>query len=122
MKNKELPEDEILYRVRLPEVIFGEENLFLATADGNGMTDFGIDDGDELLFSAGREPKPGDVVVAGVPGFGKMVRQYLKTEDGKYCLHASGEEPREDVIADEADFYGVLAWIIKKFRAPSEDA
>ena len=76
----------------------------------------------KLIFSTSREPKPGDIVAVCVPGGERMCRQYLKTEDRKYRFHASGEEPREDVVADEADFYGVLAWIIKDLRVPVEDA
>lgn len=47
---RQIPEDAVIQYIDLPISLFGERKLFAATAAGNGMTDFGIEDNDTLFF------------------------------------------------------------------------
>ena len=112
-----ITDDEVKEAVRLPVSIFGKRDMFTVDADGNGMTDFGIDDGDTLFFESNRVPKPGDVVVVETKEHGRAVRQLLVDKSGgTYIFHAKGKEPREDIMSREPEIYGVLVYILKPFR------
>lgn len=100
--------------IQFPEDVFGKEDLFVAYADGNGMTGFGINDGDALFLSREREPKSGDVVMAKAEGQA-FIRQILANEKhGTFILRANGTEKREDVETAEPEIFGVLVYILKK--------
>ena len=109
-----IEDSEFKKYVKIPEELFGKEKLFVAYADGNGMTGFGINDGDTLLLSMEREPVLGDVVMARADGQ-VFMRQILENkEHGTYILHADGIQKREDVETMEPEILGVLAYILKK--------
>ena len=109
-----IADSEFKKYVKIPEELFGNEKLFVAYADGNGMTGFGINDGDTLLLSMEREPKLGDVVMARV-GVQVFMRQILTCEEhGTYILHADGVQKREDVETAKPEILGVLAYILKR--------
>ena len=103
---------------RLPTGLFGEEKLGVGIACGNGMSDFSVRNGDEIFVTLDREPKPGDVVLVSVDGSEWMLRQLLIDEStGAYRLHASGTEPREDLLCNEMKIYGVLSHVVRDLRA-----
>lgn len=110
-----LQENRIPYSIEVPEQIFPERDLIIATALGNGLTDFGIQDLDTLFFSTSTTAKIGDVVMVGWDGGDPIVRQLLVDIDsGNYILHASGAEMREDVYTPAPEIYGVLAYVLKR--------
>ena len=111
-----MTDDEVKESVRLPVSLFGKMDMFAVEADGNGMTGFGIDDGDTLFFESNRVPKPGDVVVVETKEHGRAVRQLLVDKSGgAYIFRAKGKEPREDIISSDPEIYGVLVYILKPF-------
>lgn len=110
-----LKAEQIPYFIEVPEHIFPEKDLIIATARGNGLTDFGICDSDTLFFSPSTTAKIGDIVMVGWEGGDPIVRQLLvDIESGNYILHASGTETREEVYTPAPEVYGVLAYILKK--------
>lgn len=112
-----IDDNEIQSSIRVPQLLFGNEELLVVYADGNGMTGFGIDDGDTLFISTDREPKSRDVVMAKADGQ-TFMRQILANEEhGTYILHADGVEKRDDVETAEPEMFGVLTFILKKYAA-----
>lgn len=112
-----IDDNEIQISVRVPQMPFGNEELLIVYADGNGMTGFGINDGDTLFISTDRKPKSGDVVMAKADGQ-TFMRQILANEEhGTYILHADGVEKRDDIETAEPEVFGVLTFILKKYAA-----
>lgn len=115
---RQIPENEIIQYIDLPVSLFGEKKLFAATAAGNGMTNFGIDNDDKLFFYKDQTPKPGDIVLVGVDSHAPMIRQLLiNSNASSYLLHASGAEIREDISTKEPQIYGVLAYVLKAIKS-----
>ncbi len=113
----QIPEEKIIEYISLPVSLFGNRQLFATTAAGNGMNDFGIDDGDRLFFYRDQEPTPGDVVMVSVNGCDPIVRQVvIDNANDTYVFHASGLETREDVISASPAIMGVLAFVLKQPR------
>ena len=112
-----IDDNEIQSSIRVPQLLFGNEELLVVYADGNGMAGFGINDGDTLFISTDREPKSGDVVMAKADGQ-TFMRQILANEEhGTYILHADGVEKRDAVETAEPEVFGVLTFILKKYAA-----
>ncbi len=86
------------------------KNVVMATAAGDGMTDFRIHNEDTLFIELGKTPNPGDIVfVCPSAGETPIIRQILVDEArGTFCLHASGIEPREEIYCTEPIVYGVV--------------
>lgn len=106
--------------VDLPEDIFQDvKNSFMIRANGNGMHDAGIDDGDYLLFQKTDQLGSGEI---GAFVYGTdhrtTCRIYKKLNEKTYLLATSTE--REPVrVDDDAEFQilGRLLYIIKDVRA-----
>lgn len=112
-----IDDNEIQSSIRVPQMLFGNEELLIVYAVGNGMTGFGINDGDTLFISTDREPKSGDVVMAKADGQTFMRQILVNEERGTYILHANGVEKRDDIETAEPEVFGVLTFILKKYAA-----
>lgn len=113
-------EEEIKEYVHFPERLIPDSSIVVATAAGNGLTDFGIYNADFLFFSTATKPKIGDIVLVRASNNGTMVRQLLIDIDKEmYILHASGMEPREDIYIAAPEIIGVLAYTMRRYRQQS---
>lgn len=110
-------EEEIKEFIRFPESIIPDPSIVIATAAGNGLTDFGVYNDDILFFSTATKPQIGDVVLVRTGETGTMVRQLLIDIDKEmYVLHASGMEPRKDIYMESPEIIGVLAYTMRTYR------
>jgi hypothetical protein len=71
-------------------------------ARGEALARFGIHDGDTLDVDLDSEPAEGDIVVANLPGMGRVLRQ-LRFVGGAALLCSSNPE-RPAIPVDQADF------------------
>ena len=116
-------EDEIKEYIRFPDRLIPDKSIVVATAAGNGLTDFGVYHNDILFFSTATCPKIGDVVLVRTEEQGTMIRQLLVDLDkDMYVLHASGLEPREDINIAEPEIIGVLAYTMRQYRQACKSA
>ena len=107
--------------VSLPESVFGKGPFYLLRADGDSMTDVGIDDGDLVLIRRQSTASVGDVVVA----LDEHNQNTLKTfagidgESGCAVLRYENRERYPDKIIRmrELVVQGVAARIIKNVKA-----
>jgi len=110
-------EEEIKEFIRFPESIIPDPSIVIATAAGNGLTDFGVYNADVLFFSTATKPQIGDIVLVRTGETGTMIRQLLIDIDKEmYVLHASGMEPREDIYIEAPEIIGVLAYTMRRYR------
>ena len=108
-------EDNIEY-VRLPVAIFGDREMSICTADGDGLSGLGIRDGDQLIFASDIVPKDRDVVMFKANGSVLTARQLVideKADQYRFRMVCLG--PREDIISSDPEIYGVLIYILKPF-------
>lgn len=116
-----LPFEKAVSIAQLSIDVIDEDGIITGTADGNGMSDFDIWDKDLLFFSTMQAPKIGDVVLVGINGEKPIARQILADlKSDKYVLHASGVEEREDIYTDNPEIYGVLAYILRRYKNPQK--
>lgn len=112
------PENQV-GTIALPEDIFKDaENSFMIRANGNGMRDAGIDDGDFLMFQKTDHLASGEV---GMFVYGNdrrtACRIYKKLNGKTYLLTTSAE--REPVCVDndpEFVILGKLVYVVKDVR------
>lgn len=94
------------------EQVKGAKDCFALKVRGDSMTGAGIFDGDFVIASMNRQPKPRDIVVALVDG-GSTVKRYM-TERGRPYLKP--ENPKYKNISPESDLQiqgvvvGVMRW------------
>lgn len=96
--------------IALPEAIFGKGEFYILKANGDSMTDAGIDDGDWVVIKKQTHAKNGDIVVALSNGMNNL--KYFYRENG-YAILRSANEKYEDIRTDELSIQGIAVKIIK---------
>jgi SOS regulatory protein LexA len=87
---------------------------YLVKVSGDSMIDAGILPGDIVVVDRGRQPKPGDIVIAQVDGDWTM--KYFTREKNKVVLQPANKkykpiEPRENMTIG-----GVVVANVRKYR------
>jgi repressor LexA len=112
-----LAEQRVEEMLPLPEDLTGPGELFLLTVRGDSMVDAGILDGDHVVVRADAEARPGDVVVAGIPGDEATVKTWGKPRGGQVVLlpanEARGYQP---MVFDpsEVQVYGKVVTVLRR--------
>lgn len=99
--------------VRLPVSIFGRGEFYILVANGDSMTDIGIDDGDRVLIRSQDYAEPGQVVVALMEDEATLKRYY--PEKGRVRLHPENEH-MDDIYVDDCVIQGVAVKVLKDIR------
>lgn len=96
--------------IALPEVIFGKGEFYLLKANGDSMTDAGIDDGDWVVIKKQDHANEGDIVVALADGMNTL--KYFHCDNGYAVLRAANPN-YEDIYLKDLSIQGVAVKIIK---------
>ena len=113
----ESEQEQVEEYVSLPESIFGKGGCYLLRAQGDSMTDAGIEEGDLLVIRMQQDARVGDIVVALDQEQQNTLKRYggRSKETGKFRLEYMNEEryPGEVIEVPEFTVQGVVRHIIK---------
>ena len=108
-------EEELVDTMNLDEFLIQHpEQTYLIKVTGDSMVDAGIHEGDFVVVERGRQPKPGDVVIAQVDGEWTM-KTYDKRQGVIVLIAANKKYPpikpsRELVVG------GVVVAVLRKYK------
>ena len=107
---------------RLPVSLFGDRDMkyFIATAQGNGMINAGIHDGDNLVFVATDTPDNFSIVYAILDNGEKFCRRYIKEGEKIRFRREDGVTP--DIVVDKCQIIGQMVSLIRNFPRMQEVA
>ena len=96
-----------------------DKDYFMVTAQGNGMREMGINDGDTLIVEVCDKLEDGDYGAFVTKEHSFLMRRYRVTENGDvYLVAASPERAPTHITKDDASFkiIGKLVGLIKDLR------
>ncbi|MGN0362472.1 MAG: transcriptional repressor LexA [Bilifractor sp.] len=105
-------EENIEEYVKLPESLFGAGSFYLLHADGESMTDAGIDDGDLVLIRRQPDAQPGQIVVALIGDEATLKRYYPEPENHRVRLHPENSS-MDDIYVENCEIQGVAVKVLK---------
>lgn len=98
--------------VRFPAIIFGNDDMFIATAAEDYLHDCGIHKDDMVIFHRQNHADYGQIICALVGGELFMRHYVLDAEKGVPCLKSANPD-----VQDVYDFniIGTVAWVLRRF-------
>ena len=109
-----LAQENIEETMPLPADLTGDGDLFMLRVRGDSMIDAGILDGDFVVARVQPIPRPGDIVVAGIPGDEATVKTWSVRDDKVVLLPANSRlEPMEFEPSD-VQVYGRVVTVMRK--------
>jgi repressor LexA len=98
----------------VPADLTGDGDLFMLRVRGDSMIDAGILDGDFVIVHSQPEARPGDIVVAGIPGEEATVKTFERA-DGLVVLRPHNER-LEPMVFDPADvqIFGKVVTVMRR--------
>ncbi|MDO4751417.1 MAG: translesion error-prone DNA polymerase V autoproteolytic subunit [Akkermansia sp.] len=89
---------------------------YYVRARGESMLGAGIEDGDILVVDRALSPADGNIIIAAVNG--EFTVKRLEIRDGSVRLLPENPayRPIELCKSDEAEFFGVVTWVIKQLK------
>ncbi len=109
-----LAQEQVEELVPLPADFTGEGELFMLRVRGESMIDAGILDGDFIVARVDREPKNGDVVVAGIPGDEATVKTYRRAGSSVVLEPANPTMQPMEFDAAEVQVYGRVVTVLRR--------
>lgn len=109
-----LAQEQVEELVPLPADFTGEGELFMLRVRGESMVEAGILDGDFIVARVDREPKNGDVVVAGIPGDEATVKTFRRQGASVTLEPANPTFEPMTFDADEVQVYGRVVTVLRK--------
>ena len=113
----ESEEEQVEAYVSLPESIFGKDSCYLLRAQGDSMTDAGIEEGDLLVIRMQQEARVGDIVVALDGDRQNTLKRYGGRDEktGRFRLEYMNETRYPGAVIEVPEFcvQGVVRHIIK---------
>ena len=107
-----LEEEAIQCYVSLPTELFGHGKFYLLKANGDSMTEAGINDGDIVVVRQCSEAEEGQIVVALVENENTLKRIFYDKTTGETILHPENAS-MEDIRVKECMIQGVAVHVIK---------
>lgn len=98
--------------IALPEFIFGKGEFYILKANGDSMTDAGIDDGDWVVIKKQNFANEGDIIVALVEGANNL-KYFYRDKEKNYAILRSANKNYKDIFVSELFIQGVATQIIK---------
>ena len=109
-----LAQENVEEIVPVPADFTGEGDLFMLRVRGDSMINAGILDGDFVIAKAQTEAKPGEIVVAGIPGDEATIKTY-DTRDGSIVLIPHNDRLEEMVFAPgDVQIFGRLVTVMRR--------
>ena len=110
----QLEEEYIESYVALPTSLFGNGQFFILRANGDSMTEAGIDDGDLVIVRQTERAEEGQIIVALIDdGTTTLKRFYIDRYSGMVRLHPENSA-MEDILVKNCQVQGVAVNVIKK--------
>lgn len=107
-------EEELVDTMSIDEyLIERKEATYMLEVKGDSMIDAGIQEGDLVIAERGREPKPGDIVIAEVDG-GWTMKYYRKTA-GKVWLEPANKAYKPIYPEQDLKVAAVVKGVIRKY-------
>ena len=108
-------EEELADTVTLDDFLIGNRDAtFMLKVRGESMKNAGILDGDMVLVERGRQPRPGDIVIAEVDHDWTM-KYYRKVGNRVYLEAANPAYPRIEP-KNEMNIAAVVVAVVRKYR------
>jgi repressor LexA len=107
-------EEELIDTMSLDEyLISNKEATFMLKVKGDSMIDAGIMEGDMVLVERGKQPKPGQIVIAQVDGDYTM--KYLKIKDGKHYLQPANDKYPPIYPENDLRVEAIVSAVIRRY-------
>ena len=107
-------EEELLDTMSLDEYLIRKpESSYLVKVTGDSMIEAGILPGDLVIVERGRDPKPGDIVIAEVDGHWTM--KFFEKRGGKITLRAANKKYPPICPEQELAIGGVVVGNLRKY-------
>ncbi len=94
----------------VPSNLFGTDDLFMLTVQGDSMIKIGMFSGDKIVVRKQPNAENGEIVVALV-GDSATVKRFYK-RNGKFILHPENDD-MEDFVFDEVTILGKVVGLIR---------
>ncbi len=109
-----LAHENVTETMPLPADLTGEGELFMVRVRGDSMIEKGILDGDYVVCRSEPSARPGQIVVAGIPGEEATVKTF-RTEGEAIVLEPANPalEPMR-FSGDEVEIFGVVVTVMRK--------
>ena len=108
-------EEELVDTLSLDEFLIQKpESSYLVKVTGDSMSGAGILPGDLVIVERGREPKPGDIIIAQVDG--EWTMKYFQKQNGKVVLKAANKKYPPMAPERELVLGGVVVANLRKYR------
>ena len=109
-----LAHENITETMPLPADLTGDGDLFMLRVRGDSMIDAGILDGDFVVCRSERSARPGQIVVAGIPGEEATVKTF-ETDGDTIVLHpANAALSPMRFTPDEVEIFGAVVTVMRK--------
>lgn len=95
-----------------------DAECFVMTAQGDGMKNAAIDDGDYIVFRKTDKPRNGAIVSVILESGEMMCRRYFNEGNKIRLRRENGITP--DLIVDKCEILGEMVTLIKKYDQPKE--
>ena len=113
----ETEEENIVEYVSLPVSLFGHGDFYILKADGDSMTDAGIDNGDMVVIRKQPEAHVGDIVVALDETGSNTLKKYggIDPDSHSVILLYQNQEryPDKRILVKELTVQGIAQHVIK---------
>ena len=102
--------------VQLPATLFGKGNFFLLRANGDSMTEAGIDHGDLVLVRCQDHAKPGQIVVALIGDDEATLKRFFP-EPSKGVIRLHPENSKfDDIVVKACVIQGIAVHVLKDLQ------
>ena len=98
----------------LPADFIGEGQFFMLRVRGDSMIDAGILHGDYAVVRQDRDPRKGDIVVAGIPGEEATVKTWTRKGAKVTLLPANPDYSPIELDAGDVTVYGKVVTILRR--------
>jgi repressor LexA len=107
-------EEELVDTMSIDEyLIENKEATYLLEVKGDSMIEAGIQEGDLVLAERGREPKPGDIVIAEVDGGWTM--KYFRRTNGKVWLEPANKDYKPIYPENDLKIAAIVKGVVRKY-------
>jgi len=107
-------EEELADTMSIDEyLIENKEATYLLEVKGDSMIEAGIQEGDLVLAERGREPKPGDIVIAEVDGGWTM--KYFRRTNGTVWLEPANKNYKPIYPENDMKIAAIVKGVVRKY-------
>lgn len=109
-----LAEENVEEVIPVPADLTGEGELFMLRVRGDSMIDSGILDGDLVVARSQREARPGEIVIAGIPGEEATVKTYDIEGDQVVLIPSNERLQPMRFQPDEVEIFGRVVTVMRR--------